>query len=184
MFKTEALRAMGGFPVDHPHAADRAVWASLLSAGKAGFVNKTCGSLRLQNSARETSRLSIDLRLSDSERVTNRLIEMADRSIKDPKKREKIRSLYKRYAARNVLLNLAQYRREGAKIADVLHRVWQHRAQLKDIGVSFIPKTAAILIKFFIPTQLAVWSRQLRRAYRQNGNSPKHLPCASTHSLD
>jgi len=109
MFKTEALRAIGGFPADHPHAADRAVWANLLCAGKAGFVNKTCGSLRLQNSARETSRLSIDLRLSDSERVTNELINIADRSIKDPKTLERIKSLYKRYAARNVFLNLAQF---------------------------------------------------------------------------
>ncbi len=186
MIRSDALRALGGFPVDHPHAADRAVWATLLSTGKAGFVNKTCGLLRLQNSARETSRLSIDLRLSDSERVTSELIDMADRSIKDPKKRDKIKSLYKRYASRSVFLNLAQYRREGAKLKDVLPLIWQWRAKLKDVGVSFIPELLFALIMFFLPPQVAIWSRHFRRSYRHswNGNSPKRLPFTSMRYLD
>ncbi len=186
MIRTETLRAMGGFPLEHPHSADMAVWAPLLFTGKAGFVNEICGTLRKPINAGETSRLTIDLRLNDGQMVTNDLINLADRSIKDPKKRERIKMLCKRFFARSVFSNLFQYRREGAKLADVLPRIWQWRAKLKNVGVSFILISAASLTTFFLPTRMVAWFRRFRRTY-QNGStwkSSKRLPYASMRFLD
>jgi glycosyltransferase involved in cell wall biosynthesis len=185
MIQTEALRARGGFPLDFPHSADMAVWAPLLFTEKAGFVNEICGTLRLHN-ARQTSRFTIDARLNDGEKLTGHLIEIADQSIKDPKKRERIKRLFARFFARSVFLNLAQYRREGAKLNEVLPLLWQWRAKTKNVGASHIFALVSTLAVILLPARIVAWSRRFRRTYRHkfDWSSPKRLRFASMRYLD
>jgi glycosyltransferase involved in cell wall biosynthesis len=166
MFRTEALRARGGFPVDFPHAADTAVWIPLLFVGSAGFVDEPGGTIRLHN-ARETSRLAIDLRLSDSKKAIDLIVSMADSSIEDPKKRERVKSLAKRFFARSALAHLAQYRREGATLKSVLPLMWQWRAELENVGMGHVLRLATTLTALVLPVRMIQWSHRFRRAYRQ-----------------
>jgi glycosyltransferase involved in cell wall biosynthesis len=177
MMRTDVLRARGGFPVDFLHAADMAVWVPLLFIGRAGFVNEFCGTLCLHD-ARETTRLAIDLRLSDCEKVSNQIAVFADRSIDDPKKRDRIKFLAKRFFARSTFAHLAQFRREGAKLTDVLPLFWHWRYNLKYVGMSHTFRLAITLTALVLPVRIMVWSRHIRSNFRDvlNLKSSKALP--------
>ena len=43
LIQVDALRARGGFPVEHPFELDKAGWSPLMLKGRAGFVNESCG---------------------------------------------------------------------------------------------------------------------------------------------
>jgi glycosyltransferase involved in cell wall biosynthesis len=165
MIRTEALRARGGFPVDFLHAADMAVWVPLLFTGRAGFVNESCGTMCLHD-ARETSKLAIDLRLSDCEKVSNLIADLADRSIDDPKTRYRIEILTKRFFARSTFAHLAQFRREGAKLTEVLPLFWHWRHKLKSVGMGHAFKLAITLTVLILPVRIMLWSRHIRSNFR------------------
>jgi len=179
MIGTEALRAIGGFPVDFPHAADLAVCVPLLFAGRAGLVNESCGTLYLHE-ARETSKLAVNLRLNDCEKVSNLINSLADRSIDDPKKRERIKLFSKRFLARIALAHLTQFRREGAKLTDMLPLIWHWRDKLKTAGMRHIFRFIITMIVFVLPVRIVDWSRYARRNYRYklSGKLSKTLPFA------
>jgi hypothetical protein len=120
------------------------------------------------HSARETSKLAIDLRLRDNQEVIDLIVNMADRLIEDPKTRQKIKSLARRSLARSTLGQLAQYRREGAKLTEVLPLIWQWRNKLKDVGMGHIFRAAMILMILVVPVRMGEWSRRFRRSYRRD----------------
>ena len=165
VFRTQALRDSGGFPVDFPHAADLAACAPLLFAGKAGFINESGGTISLHN-ARETSRFAIDVRLNDSKKAVDLIISMADSSIEDPERRERIKLLAKRFFARGALAHLAQYRREGAKVRTVLPLTWQWRHELKNMGMLHTFRLVTTLAAIILPARMIEWFRRVRRNYQ------------------
>ncbi len=165
MIRTKELRNNGGFPLDRPHSADLAVWAPLLFAGTAGFVKEPCGILCL-HSANQTSRMAINLRLSDGKKVIDQLIDMADRSVKDPQKCREVKFLSRRFFARSTFSHISQYRREGARLAEVLPLFWRWRRELKNVGVGYIFKMSSLLSILLLPVRVAGWSRRFRRTYR------------------
>lgn len=190
--RTEALRAMGGFPVNFPYAADMAVWASLLFAGKAGFVNESCGTVSLHNAsptshdARETSRLAMDLRLSDNQKVIDLIINMADCSIEDPERRRKIRLLAERSFARSVVAHVTEYRREGAKLLEVLPLIWKWRRKLKKVRIGYNFRLATALAVLILPRLIADRFRRFKRTYlgMRSEKYSKHLPDEYVHYHD
>ncbi|WP_425908306.1 glycosyltransferase family 2 protein [Nitrobacter sp. TKz-YC02] len=156
MYRTERLRAGGGFPLDFPYAADIATWAPLLLEGRAGLVNEACATIALHD-ASQTSDLTIDVRVSDGRKVVNLIAGAADRHLADPRERRKIKIEAERHFARRAVKMIALYRRQGAAFLDVVSLMWRLRhvvMKIKDIG-----QLAKLCIVLFLPAPIVRWVR-------------------------
>jgi glycosyltransferase involved in cell wall biosynthesis len=157
VFRTEDLRANGGFPLQFPHAADVAAWAPLLFLGQAGFVNKACATW-CSHDASETARLGVEQRLRDQWGVTNLISDLADRHIADPSKRRTIQFAARRCFAGRGLSALSQYRQSGGRIQAILGLIWQFRFQISSVKASAALKLIGVVA---CPRPLANQMRRL-----------------------
>jgi hypothetical protein len=138
IFRTDVLRARGGFPAEFPHAADVAAWAPLLFLGKAGLVNEACATWYSHDSS-ETARLGVEQRLRDAWAIADLISGLADKHVTDPTKRQTIQLTARQCFAARGLSALSQYRRTGGGVQAILSLIWQFRFKLGSA------KTAAIL---------------------------------------
>jgi glycosyltransferase involved in cell wall biosynthesis len=163
MIRTEALRARGGFPVDLPYGSDIAAWAPLLLVGRVGFVNESCATFCVHDTS-QTAKLAIDVRLRDIRKITDKISNLADRSIGDQQKRAKIKSL----AERNFvnwwgaeIIN--EYNEQGAKLAGVLLVLWQRRRDLSCGGIGNTAILTRLLTLLLLPGPTVGWIRRVKR---------------------
>jgi hypothetical protein len=163
IIRTEALRARGGLPTDVPSwGADVAGWAPLLMKGNAGFVNEACATYCVHN-ASESSQLSFEGRLRGERELTNCIVRMANSIIEDADERRRVQWESKLYLARRVVFTLAQHRKRGDKLAEVLPWLWHWRREISYIGVpnplNFVKPIALVLF----PKSIADQIRQLKQ---------------------
>ena len=154
MFRTEALRGVGGFPIAFPHAADVAAWSTLLLSGKTGFVNDY-GGFTIYHKATQTSYLGVDARVKDVRKVADLIIELAERSIADPQKRHAIEMDADCFFALRLFQNLAWSRDDNTKLIDMLPTIWQWWRQWSRIGLSRILRLGRPLAVLFLPKSLS-----------------------------
>ena len=164
MIRTDTLRLAGGFPVSWPYAGDKARWCSLLLTGRAGLVNECCGTYSWHD-ASETSRLAVDIRLKDDQKLVE-TIEDAVAYCNDPKKGQEISRYARRYAAREAIWIITSYRRGGATLAEVLPVIWQWRRELGRIGIAGIFSLARPIAILLLPGPVTRWLAGLKRKTR------------------
>ena len=128
MFRTEALRASGGWP-DWPFAGDLATWMPMLLSGRAGLLNESCG-VYCHHAELQMSKFDIEIRLQDLRKFVNLIIERADEYVKDPKRRRALGSLAKAYFTCHAIGIIASRRRGNATFRDVLPVLWRWRRDL------------------------------------------------------
>jgi len=167
MIRTEALRARGGFPYDVPHnSADVAGWAPLLMKGRAGFVNESCATYCVHG-ASETSKLTLDGYLHIERELANYIVRMANCAVEDPRARRRVRLEAKLFLARRIVFALAQHRKRGAKLAEMLPWIWHQRREIIYVGainpLNFAKPIALVLFPKLIADQI----RKLKEHYRQ-----------------
>jgi glycosyltransferase involved in cell wall biosynthesis len=162
MYRTERLRAVGGFPLDFPYAADIATWAPLLLEGRAGLVNEACATIAL-HSASQTSDLAIDVRVSDGRKVVDLIASAADRHIADPQERRKIKIEARHHFSRRAVNMIALYCRQGAAFLDVVALMWRLRQVVVNIGIRDIGQLAKLCIVLFLPAPIVRWVRYAMR---------------------
>lgn len=158
MYRTERLRAAGGFPLDFPYAADIAAWGPLLLEGRAGLVNEACATIAL-HSASQTSDLAIDVRVGDGRKVVDRIAHAADRYIADPRERRKIKTEAERHFARRAIKMIASYRRQGAAFLDAVALIWRLRQVVINLGMRDFGQLAKLCIVLFLPAPVIRWVR-------------------------
>ncbi|MCK1619078.1 glycosyltransferase family 2 protein [Bradyrhizobium sp. 159] len=166
MFRTEALRAIGGWPLHWPFAGDLATWMPILLSGRAGLVNESCG-VYCSHAETQTSRFDIEFRLKDLQRIVHLIRAEADDKIADPKRRCTLESLAKAYFTRHAIGIIASRRRTNATLPDLLPVLWQwHRdlcsglIRLKCGDLFPLARSLALLL---LPAPL---TRLLRRSIR------------------
>jgi glycosyltransferase involved in cell wall biosynthesis len=166
MLRTEALRAGGGFPMGWPFARDLARQLPLLLAGRAGLVNERCGAYCIHK-ATETSNLAMESHLEDLHKLVDLIIDTADHSIKDLRKRREIELQAGRYLSRHAIGIIASHRRRGAKLAEVLPVIWRRRRDLSQFGMgdAFLLTTPLALL-LLVPRPVIRWLRQFKRMLR------------------
>jgi glycosyltransferase involved in cell wall biosynthesis len=174
MIRTDALRAMGGFPIDLPnYGADMAAWVSLLLKGRAGFVNESCATYFAHN-ANETLRLTMEERLSDERTLTNFIANMANCTIEDPRRRRQVAWGAQLYFARRLIFTLRNYRWKGGKMPEVRRLIWRWRRDLRHIGIVEVFRLARPIAVVFFP-KLKARIRYLNRIIcpvRIRGSAP------------
>jgi len=153
MFGTGALRAAGGFPVALPPTADVAAWSTILLTGKAGFVND-CGGFTIFHRETQTSHLAIDARLKDVRKVADLIIELAENSIDDPKKRRAIEMDANCFFALRLFQNLAWSRDGSTKLMDMLPTIWEWRRHWSRIGIGRMFRLSRPLIILLLPKSI------------------------------
>lgn len=158
MLRTEAVRAIGGFPLHLPHSADVGAWASLLFMGKAGFVNQACATWYSHGSS-ETARLSAERRLRDLWSMVDLISDLAIRHTQDPSLRRRIQQEARRGFANRGLIVLSDHRRRGGRLADALTLLWRDRRHFRHADLASALKFGAI----------NVCPRSVARAVRQVG---------------
>lgn len=158
MYRTERLRAGGGFPLDFPYAADIATWAPLLLEGRVGLVNEACSTIAL-HSASQTSDLAIDVRVADGCKVVERIACAADKYIVEPQERRKIKIEARRHFARRAVKMIALYRRQGAAFADVVALMWRVRHVIMNAGERDVGQLAKLCTVVILPAPVVRWVR-------------------------
>jgi hypothetical protein len=163
MIRTHALRAMGGFPIDLPnYGADMAAWASLLLKGRAGFVNESCAKY-FEHNANETSRLTMEERLSYERTLTNFIASMANCTIKALERRRQVALGAQLYFARQLIFTLCNYRRKGGNMPEVRRLIWRWRRELRHMGIVEVFRLARPIAVIFFPQlkQLKAWINRI-----------------------
>jgi glycosyltransferase involved in cell wall biosynthesis len=166
MIRTDALRAVGGFPANLPNfGADMAAWASLMMNGKAGFINKAC-SIYSVHEASETSKLALVERLNNEWKLSEFIAKTAACKIQDAKNRHQVWLESKRCFARRLVVLLARHRQYGANFA-VLPLLWRWRRDLRYIGVANLISFARPIAMILLPKRIADTVRRLKRMCRE-----------------
>jgi glycosyltransferase involved in cell wall biosynthesis len=163
MYRTERLRAGGGFPLNFPYAADVVTWAPLLLDGKAGLVNEPCASLA-QHDATQTNNLAIETRIDDGRKTIDVIATTADSTVKDVRKLRQIKSEARRYFARRTVAMLTQYRRQGGKFAEVLPLMRRFCRDFARIAMSDTAQLARSLVIIALPARVTQWIRDAVRS--------------------
>jgi hypothetical protein len=145
IFRCDALRARGGFPLRFPHAADVAAWAPLLFRGEAGLVNEACATWYSHEDS-ETARLSIELRLRDAWGAADLISGLADEHVTDPLRRRLIQRNVRRCFAGRSLSTLSQYRRSGGGIQPIMTNIWHFRRKLSNVDTMAVLKLIGTII--------------------------------------
>ena len=160
MLRTEEVRACGGFPPDLPHVADMAVVARLLFNGRGGLVNECCGSYGLHDS-RETSRLTVDLRLNDTRKLADMIIDMARDHIKDKRKSHQTQTAAGRYFSMCAADYLLKYCSGGATFSEIVSALWRWRAALAPAALVYLHRGAKRFAVELLPVPVINFARQL-----------------------
>ena len=156
MIRTDTLRLAGGFPISCPYAGDKVTWCSLLLTGRAGLVNECCGTYSWHD-ASETSRLAVDIRLKDDQKLVETIEDAVAYCIDDPNKGQEISRYARRNAARGAIGIITSYRRGGATLAEVLPVIWQWRRELGRIGIVGIFSLARPIAILVLPGPVTRW---------------------------
>jgi GT2 family glycosyltransferase len=160
MFRTDALRTIGGFPIDLPNfGADTAVWVSLLLKGRAGLVNEACATC-FKHNATESSSLTMEERLNHGRTLIDFIKSMAKLSIDDSRRCRQVEVGAQVFFARQLISALCHLRRKGCKISEVRRFIWRWRRDLRHIGVVEIFRLARKIAVIVCP-QLTAWIRHL-----------------------
>ena len=134
LIRTEVLRVRGGFPSGWPHLGDLASWLPLMMTGRVGFVNEPCGTYCVHD-ATQTSRFSIDIRLTDLRKLVDLIRSTARQTVEDERTRRDIELDAGRYLARNAIGMISERRRVGSKLTDLLPVIWQRRRDFRGVGL-------------------------------------------------
>jgi glycosyltransferase involved in cell wall biosynthesis len=161
MLQTAPLRAIGGFPVDLPHAGDVAAWAPLLLMGKAGLINESCATYNVHSDT-ESIKLGIEQLIRDGWKVADLISDHANRSIVELAERRRIKLHARRCFARRGALILSRFREGGGTLAEVLRTIWRFRRNFRHIGVSIFGLTWPIAI-IILPESTIAGIRRLKR---------------------
>jgi hypothetical protein len=145
MFRTDALRRQGGFPLGFPHTSDVAAWAPLLFHGEAGFLNEACATWRSHPDS-ETSRLGIERILGDGSQMADFISALAEQKSLDQSTRRLIKRHSRRYFAGRGLALLSEFRRDGAGLQSVLNVIWRFRRNLSGVDLRAILKLVAAIL--------------------------------------
>ncbi|MCK1667876.1 glycosyltransferase family 2 protein [Bradyrhizobium sp. 153] len=175
MFRTEALRAIGGWPLDWPFAGDLATWMPILLSGRVGLINESCG-VYCQHAETQTSKFDIELRLNDLRRIVQLISERADEDVRDPKRRRALASLAKAYFAHHAFGIIGSRRKANATLRDLLPILWRWRwdlsAGLMHIELGDLLPVARSLALILLPAPLTqIVRRGIRRLRRK-----RHYP--------
>jgi glycosyltransferase involved in cell wall biosynthesis len=167
MMRTEALRARGGFPLDlRINATDVAGWAPLLLKGRAGFVNETCATFCYHN-ANDSSKITFEAHLQAEREIANCIIKTAEGMVKDVRARCQVQFEARCFLARRIVFALAQHRKRGDKLTEVLPWIWHQRSEIVYVGavnpLNFVKPIALVLFPKLFADQI----RKLKAVYRQ-----------------
>lgn len=163
MLQTAPLRAIGGFPINLPHAGDVAAWAPLLLMGKAGMVNESCATFSVHRDS-DSSRQGIEQLLRDGWNVADLICDHANRFVPELVKRRRIQLHARRCFARRNALILSRFRDNGGTLADVLRMIWRFRRGFSHIGIVDILTSAWPIAIIVLPGSLVAWLRYAKRA--------------------
>jgi glycosyltransferase involved in cell wall biosynthesis len=173
LFRTEALRAIGGFPLDMPHAEDAACWVQVLMTGKAGFVNEACATYSIHSTA-ETARLSDDAIVGDFGKLVNMILERADRCFEDRQKGRKIKSAARLFLALcPVYLGIA--RAGDGKQRNVPPIIWKSRRELVGAGLGNTFSVVKALAHLLLPQAITRLIQRGRRVLQPRTSRPQGL---------
>ena len=167
MMRTDAVRAIGGFPLDFPHTADVATWASLLFEGDAGFVNVPCATFYSHGQS-ETARLGCEEIISDDQKVAHLMMRLAERHIVDKSERRRIQVHARRCFAQRSLLGLSDYRKDGGSLWRIISMLWRFRHELRHADVVSAGRFLTIIT---CPRPLAHVLRRMRRTVPEEWNA-------------
>jgi len=179
LVRVDAMRAMGGFPPDLPHAGDIAVWVSLLLTGRAGLVNESCGAYRVHGET-QSLQYATDLRLKDLSRVADLVGNLAEREISDAQTRRDIQREAKAYFASNALDLIAARRKSGDSLAEVFPDLWRLRADLSQIGLRAFLRSGRPLAIVVFPRAMTRFIRHvigLARRLKSRGARGQRYGC-------
>jgi glycosyltransferase involved in cell wall biosynthesis len=179
VFRTEAIRAQGGFPLDFPHAADVACWASMLLAGKAGFVNEACATFSV-HSAAQTSKFDDEFLMRDVRAVTELISARAENTVADQRKRRQIKASA-RYNVALVALYRANLRRKGgASLAEVFALLWHWRRDISnapmDNALGVARQLTLLLLPAFATRSLRSLKATVSRLIAVSGRRRRYFP--------
>ena len=160
LLRADLLRRKGGFLSDFCYAPDYAAMATLLLAGKAGFVNECCGTYTFHHNS-QTSAFSIDVLLKDVEKLTELISSIANRTIADPRKRERIKSHARRYLPLNVAFLVIESCKAGISISELGSVLWRWRRQLPSAVAIYSVRMAKLFAIRLLPTPAIQGVRRL-----------------------
>jgi glycosyltransferase involved in cell wall biosynthesis len=159
MLRTRALRALGGFRLDLPHAADVAAWAGLVLSGKVGLLNEVCATYYTHSNC-ETAVLGVDQCVRDGWQVAEVISSLALEHIADPYQRREMATKARQCFARRGLLMLLSLRRTSGSLPEVLGLVWRHRREFGHIDARHLWELRRRIAIALCPRRLVDWARQ------------------------
>ena len=161
LLRTDALRAVGGFPVDIPYACDMAAWAIILLEGRAGLVNESYAVFRSHHTS-ETSNIPIDMHIEDERGMMNLINHKADSIIKNPQERRDVKFFTHRYFARRIVDIILLNNEKGANIKELIAVAWRCRGDLRHLGMRNASKLAPQIFKVVLPEAIVEWIRSAK----------------------
>ena len=165
LFRTEELRANGGFPLDWPHVGDIASWISLLRLGKVGLINERCGTY-CDHSETQSSGFNIDTRLADLRKLINLILATAQ-SVSDLERRHEIELQCRSFLARHAFGIIVSGRKQNVSLSDLLSVIWQWRKDLIGVKISdaigLIRPMMILLLPVPVSRQVRKFLQMLRR---------------------
>ena len=176
---TKALRDIGGIPVDFPAwGADVAAWAPILMHSRAGFINES-GATYCDHGASDHSRLTLDELLYGEREVANYIINTAGNIIDNLNVRRRVQLEARLYLAQRIVFCLAQHRKRGSKLSEILPWIWSRRYEIKYIGLrnplNFLKPIALILFPKLMADQIRLLKQSYLRMFMPSVNNPTEL---------
>lgn len=153
IIKTEALRARGGFPVDHAHVGDMAAWAPILLMGKVGFINEPCAVLCVNDSG-ANAKLSGDDKLIDSKKFIGEIPEVFQSVTTD---RAALDRSFKRFFAGTIIKIAAESRRRGTSFTSTMGLLWRWRSDLRYLSPRLLFVLWRQLAILLLPAAVSRW---------------------------
>jgi glycosyltransferase involved in cell wall biosynthesis len=160
MLRTDSVRSVGGFPLAFPHTADVAAWTPLLFMGKAGLVNEACATWYSHDGS-ETARLRTEQLLSDGWSMAELISRLAGQHLRDSVLRHRIQAEARRCFANRGLTMLAEHRRKGGDLREILELIWRHRRHFREADIRALLKLAAVVL---CPRPIARRARRVKQA--------------------
>ncbi len=135
------------------NGADVGAWAPLLMRGKVGFVNESCATYRVHN-ATETGSHSIEQRLEGERKLTNYLVAKADEIVEDVTNRRWLQRQAKLFLAGRALFAMAQYRKRGEGVAEMIPWLWRWRDEMSYLRLGNPVRLAKLAALALVPAPL------------------------------